>query len=608
MLISALLQRCKRLSMAQMSLQTVGLALCGLLITGCNPGLIKMSSPAEFDITKSMDAKKQKVLQNTKVDSGYLSVDAMYMEPGHRDLPEVLKTQPGKALTTMCLSGLKYDDKELSSVVSLKIGANGAIDDKSIPVSGFTLRRSGSACDIAGEHKQVTNEYPVEATVVQIHYGLRSSSGAEVPIKDIQDAIRVIGPAVSPGTFVYRIATDTVLQSVGEAANGNLKSRLKSELTESKSITAYPFSKSQAFFIPLQFQRGEENTLVGFIRIQTSLNPSVFTSSITNGFPDYSNKSVKGLLSQNISTSFTLTHFVSNEKFNITSNQNMSAISLNQSCETISTALADSFALTRSDRAFILDKILNTHPKYNKPLPDRSKPDSERLGILKELKVFTDLDCLSTYRDVLDEPAYGLNNKLNEYNVEIELITRDIISNQNNFKNSTYLLNELATALNSTDRVYAARILGSNFLDATSEITIENSVVDRELYSAGVAPIANMSSSRAADILISRLSPGRVGCFIGLSNQQLRESLYASGFQAYALYNSQDQSIGEKGWMRILITHYQHQADSKPFVKRLNFSRPDRNEHSFLIENAGAEGVSSESCQKLLQEYKTQTT
>lgn len=608
MLISDLGLHCNRLSIAhsKLVLKGLGLTLCGLLISGCNPGLIKMGPAEELDTAESMDAEKKKVIPNPKIDSGYLNVDAMYMAPGHSELPSIIKYKKGKALTTMCISGLKYVDNSLSSIVSLKIGANGAIDNKSIPISGFILKRSGSECELVEENKQVTNAYPVEKKSVQIHYGIRSSSGAEVPIKDIQDAIRVIGPAVSPGTFVFRIATDTVLQNVGSAANENLKNRLKTELSESRSVTASPLSKSQAFFIPLQFQREEENTLVGFIRIQTSLNPSIFTLSTTNGFPDYSIAVVKDLFSQSTDKLFSLKDLVLKEKNIINSDRNMGAASLNQNCERIANDLSNDFALTRSDRAFVINKILTTHSKYNKPVPDHSKAGSERLETLKDLKSFTDLECLSDYRDILDEPAYGLKSKLIEYNTEIASIIDGAASSQTTFNNSTYLLNELAAALNSTDQVNATRILSSNFLDTSSEITIENSVVDSGLYNAGIDPIAKMSNARAAETLISRLSPGRIGCFIGLSNERLRANLFASGFQAYALYKSQDPSIGYKGWMRIIISHFQTQADSKPLVSRLSLSRPAPNESIFLIDNVGNEGVNSDSCKKLLQEYQTQ--
>lgn len=430
--ISDLRQNCNRLSTVhfQPVFKGLGLTLCGLLMTGCNPGLIKMDSAVESDVTASIDTNKYKIVPNPKIDSGYLSVEAEYMEPHNSGLPDELKNKVGRSLSSMCVSGLKYDDKELSSVVSLKIGANGAIDNKSIPVSGFTLRRSGSDCEIAGELKHVTNAYPIELEAVQVHYGLRSSSGAEVPIKDIQAAIRVVGPAVSPGTLVYRVATDTVLQSIGETANENLKRRLRSELSESKSLTVYPLSKSQTFFIPLQFQREEESTLVGFIRIKTSLNPSVFTKSTTNGYPDYSKAAVKSLLSQNTNSNETLTYFVLQEKNYINSNQGMNVISLNQSCEKIAAVLTDDFALARSDRAFVLNKILSAHAKYNKLPPDVSKPEGERMEVLKDLKSFTDLECLSGYRDIFDEPAYGLDSKLVVYNRDVELINNSTIFNR----------------------------------------------------------------------------------------------------------------------------------------------------------------------------------
>lgn len=391
-------------------------------MAGCNPGMIKMGSAVESDIATSVDSMRYNVVQASKFDSGYLAVEAEYMEPHNPGLPSELRNKEGRSLSSMCVSGLKYDDTELSAVVSLKIGANGAIDDKSIPVSGFTLKKSGSECNIAGEIKQVTNVYPIEPGAVQIHYGLRSSSGAEVPIKDIQMAISIVGPAVSPGTFVYRIATDAVLNSVGAAANENIKSRLRSEFSASKTITAYPLSKSQAFFIPLQFQKEDEDALVGFIRIQTSLNPSIFTRSTVNGYPDYSKGEVKSLLSQNTSSHMTLTHFVLQEKNYISSNQSMNAVSLNQSCEKIAAGLADDFALSRSDRAFVLNKILAAHSKYNKAPPDLSKPDGERADVLKDLRSFTDLECLSGYRDIFNEPAYGLGNKLSEYNRDLMLI------------------------------------------------------------------------------------------------------------------------------------------------------------------------------------------
>lgn len=421
---SGLRQNCNLRSLmhCQRAFKGVGLMLCGLLIAGCNPGMIKMGSAVESDVTSSVDSIKYKVVQTSKIDSGYLAVEAEYMEPHNPGLPSELRSKEGRSLSSMCVSGLKYDDAELSAVVSLKIGVNGAIDDKSIPVSGFTLKRSGSECKIAGEIKQVTNAYPVESGAVQVHYGLRSSSGAEVPIKDIQTAINIVGPAVSPGTFVYRVATDAVLNSVGAAANENIKSRLKSEFSASKTVTAYPLSKSQAFFIPLQFQKEDEDTLIGFVRIQTSLNPSVFTRSTINGYPDYSKGEVKSLLSQNTSSLMTLTHFVLQEKNYISSNQSMNAISLNQSCEKISAGLADDFALSRSDRAFVLNKILAAHSKYNKAPPDLSKPDGERAEVLKDLRSFTDLECLRGYRDIFNEPAYGLDNKLGEYNRDLTLI------------------------------------------------------------------------------------------------------------------------------------------------------------------------------------------
>lgn len=422
--ISGLRQNCNRQSLVhyQRAFKGMGLTLCGLLMAGCNPGMIKMGPAVESVITPSADSMNYKVVQPFNVDSGYLAVEAEYMEPHNPGLPSELKDKEGRSLSSMCVSGLKYDDTELSVVVSLKIGTNGAIDDKSIPVSGFTLKKSGSECTIAGEIKQVTNAYPVEPGAVQVHYGLRSSSGAEVPIKDIQAAISIVGPAVSPGTFVYRIATDAVLDSIGTAANENIKSRLKSEFSASKTVTAYPLSKSQAFFIPLQFQKENENTLIGFIRIQTSLNPSIFTRSTINGYPDYSKGEVKNLLSQNTTSRMALAYFVLQERSYISANQSMSAVSLNQSCEKIAAGLADDFALSRSDRAFVLNKILTAHSKYNKAPPDLSKPDGERVEVLKELRLFTDLECLSGYRDIFNESAYGLDNKLGEYNRDIALI------------------------------------------------------------------------------------------------------------------------------------------------------------------------------------------
>jgi hypothetical protein len=603
-MIGSFIRQDRRASVTRLrqSALLLGLMICAPLLAACNPGLIKMDSAIQLDTTASMDDETQKVIRNPKIRSGYLSVETEYLEPGHPTLPDELRQRSGKALIEMCRSGLKYDDKELSSLASLKIGANGALDDKSIPVSGFTLKRSGSACELVGESKRITNEYPVEGRVL-LHYGLRSSSGAEIPINDMQNALKVIGTVASPGTFAYRVATDTVLQNIGETANRNIKTRLSTSLSDSRSVNVDSLSKAQAFFIPIYFQRKEENTFTGFIRINTVLNPSVFTSVLGNGFPDYSNAEIKNLLSQNLSAPTTLQQLIATERSNISANPGMNATSLSQTCERISEDLAANFALTKSDRAFVLKRILSAHAKFNKPLPSRSTRDTERLETLRELVTFTNLECLASYREIIDEPAYGLRFRTKEYQEEIDRIKSDIVI----FDESRRLLQELAKALKTQSREHAIQITGSNFLDTTADITIENRITDSGLYAAGIAPVATMTSTRAAEILMARLFPGRVGCFVGLSDEQLRASLFASGFKAYALYKSQDPSVGNNGWVRIIIDHRQGETGTQPLVRRLSLSSPDHDEASFLTQKAGSGSIDSTACQNLLKEYQTQT-
>lgn len=574
-------------------------AVVALMLAGCTAGMINVQEAVEHQTPSYADIEQQTILSKAKKDFSYLSISAMYLEPRSSQLPPELKSKSGIPLEDLCKSGLKFDDRSLVSVISVNLSETGAIDEKtSIPVLGFILQKSGNTCKVAGTSKTITNNYPIVSNDVQINYFLRSAAANELPFGQIQAAVNLIGPTLSPYTLVYKISTTAVLQELGAAANSTIEANLKASVENSKSIRLSPLTKNQAFFIPLVHTSGEIKTNVGFLRVSSSIIPSAFTHQVRNGFPDYTNAEVKNYKSQD-GSAMPLNEFILEQKAQITASGDKSKEFLDRACELVSTKLRDNYAFTTPDRTFLITRILSAHENFNAPVPKPSLVDSQRRAKLETLKEFTDLPCLDKYKTVLDQPSYGLKWRLDSYQEEIT----EINAREFKFKDSVYLLGQLSTALGEASKDKAASDI-ENILRSAPSVSIDNYVQDSSISVAITNPA--IEPNKAAQLLANRLNPGKIGCYIGLSNEELRASLYAGGHDAYALYKSDNKDIGYEGWLRIVIAHTSD--GSVPTVSKVSLIKPDTEEPQYLLQKAGEGGVSSPYCQKLLGEFPTRPT
>lgn len=574
-------------------------AVAALMLAGCTAGMINVQEPVEDQTTSNADSEQKTILSKAKKDFSYLSIKAMYLAPRSSQLPKELKSKSGIPLEDLCKSGLKFDDQSLVSVISVNLSEIGAIDEKtSIPVLGFTLQKSGNTCKVVGTSKTITNDYPIASNDVQINYFLRSAAANELPFGQIQAAVNLIGPTLSPYTLVYKISTTAVLQELGAVANSTIEANLKASVENSKSIHLSPLTRNQTFFIPLVHTSGETKTNVGFLRISSSITPSAFTNQVRKGFPDYTNAELKNYKSQD-GSSTPLNQFILEQREQIIMSGDKSKEFLDKSCELVSTKLRDNYAFTTPDRAFLITRILSAHENFNAPIPKPSLVDSQRRARLETLEEFTNLPCLDKYKAVLDEPSYGLRWRLDSYHKEIT----EINAREFKFKDSVYLLGQLSTALGEASKDKAASNIES-ILRTAPPVSIDNYAQDGSISVTVTNPA--IEPNMAAQLLANRLNPGKIGCYIGLSNEELRASLYAGGHDAYALYKSDNKDIGYEGWLRIVIAHTSD--GSVPTVSKVSLIKPDTEEPKYLLQKAGEGGVSSPSCQKLLGEFPTQPT
>lgn len=565
-----------------------------LALSGC-AGIINVEEAVEKNITTSENQEKKEVLQKASKNHSYLSVKAKYLPPNSPQLPEELRASSGVPLPDLCKSGLKFDDKNLSSVVSLNIADSGSIDEKtSIPVLGFTLKKSGNYCKVVGTTRSIASSYPIKSDTVQINYFLRSSSGNELPYEQIQAAINLLGPTLSTYTAIYKISTTAVLQELGGKANETIEANLKSSNENSGSIELSPLDRNQAFYIPLVHKSNEAKTNVGYVRVSSSIVTSVFADHVKNGFPDYTSATVKNYKSQD-SSATPLEQFIASEQSKILRSKDESKKFLNDTCISISNTLSEDYAFTKPDQIFVLIKILNDHKNFNSPIPDPSIIDDDRLAHLKVLTDFTTLDCLKQYSSILSEPAYGIRLNLENYAREIQKIVEIKVA----FNDSVYLFNQLNAALKKTDSTSSAGAI-KNILKSSPPIEITSYLKDEKISPDDSSQ--QVTSDQAAKFLADKLSPGKVGCYIGLSNQDLRASLYAGGSNAYALYKGENKQIGYNGWLRIAIFH-KSDGGAVPAVGSVTLITPSVNEPRYLIQNAGEPAVNSPECQQLLSEF-----
>ncbi|MFY1050481.1 hypothetical protein ACOQNP_02525 [Ectopseudomonas khazarica] len=579
-------------------LKTAFGAVAALILAGCTAGMINVQEAVEDQTTSNADSEQKTILSKAKKGFSYLSIKAMYLAPGSPQLPPTLKSKSGIALEDLCKSGLKFDDQSLVSVIGVNLSETGTINEKtSIPVLGFTLHKSGNDCSVVGTSKTITNNYPIYSNDVQINYFLRSTSANELPFGQIQAAVNLIGPTLSKYTVVYKISTTAVLQKLGEEANSTIEANLKASVENSKSIHLSPLTRNQEFFIPLIHIANETKTNVGFLRISSSITPSAFTNQVKNGFPNYTNAELNNYKSQDGSET-PLSQFILEQREQIITNGDKSKESLDKICEKISTKLRDNYAFTTPDRAFLITRILSAHENFNAPMPKPSLVDSQRRPKLEELEEFTNLPCLENYKAVFSESSYGLKWRLESYQKEID----EISAREFKFNDSTYLFDQLSIALGGASKDTAKSNIES-ILRTTPPVSIDNYARDSNISSTITNPA--IEPNKAAQLLANRLNPGKIGCYIGLSNELLRASLYASGYDAYALYKSDNRDIGYKGWLRIVIAHTSD--GSVPTISKISLIKPDTEEPKYLLQKAGEGGISSPYCQRLLGEFPTRS-
>nr|VFK60369.1 MAG: hypothetical protein BECKTC1821F_GA0114240_104513 [Candidatus Kentron sp. TC] len=545
------------------------------------------------------------------------------MVPGDNELPSDLGKKVGTSLREVCGNPeFKIRERDLRAVVGIKVGGNIntidtreskeiSISNDSLPIFGFVLGKDGNDCEVVAELVRIGGNIKFTSFPININYGLRVSSGEELPFEGITNAIsQVITLVGDPATTLHKIITAEELGDIARKANEFLERKLESnrKYTDTISINSPSLQDYSASYLPMYYEKGEKKEFIGYVRLAIKPFASILTHNMTEGFPNYDEKHLFDLnkvleKAPNEKVSNTLLAFMKEKKKEINSNS-YNVEKLDKKCEEIKDQLRGKFSFNSSETAFILNRILSSHPDFNKEPEAYSeisylsplKLENEWKKVKRSLK-YASLPCLKSYKTVLEKEEYGIPYISYEDYLNMQF---DMEMLGDDFKVVESILDRMADAAHRKPKGRKALLQKSVFLNK-SNIRIENRTNHNFWSTEG----KEISAKEAAERLKNSFE-GRIGCYLGLKNTRIKKPLLANGHGAYALYKK-----GED-WFRILIQYKPvnpKDKDAGIYFSRITFDQvrhgtpePDYIK-SLLGKKWGKRWEESEGCSKLLKDF-----
>ncbi|SIS11436.1 hypothetical protein SAMN05878276_2231 [Aquipseudomonas alcaligenes] len=523
--------------------------------------------------------------QPTSNYEAYITIKAKYTPGNSQDLPGNLT--PGTSLADMCESKLTFNDNSLESVVSIKIPTLTTESDHAIPVFAAKIKNGGTLCDITEEEITIPN-IPLTQETLEIKYGLTTSSEGDIYVDEAIEVITTLAPAASPGTVIYRIATEKALKSISEKASSNAKSSFRSGFNHSRSIELKPLHGKSEAYIAVKVKNGENEHNAGYIKITATARPSLFTERSRNNIPDYSFlPQLPEIISSDNNTR--LSDLRTQQITNIQSQTTPTG--LEAVCKNIQDVLKRDFGLLTYDQAYYITSTLSANKNFNAEIPILNELPDKNITTVQNLKTNTNLSCLKGYQEQIAQSKIPF--RIPEYDAQIEEQTKRVT--YLDWSISAQLLANLSQSLSESTPVEdAIRLLKNSTFSGYTKVKLYNETGNIKLSKATPSGSQEIETDELARLLTETIRPGKIGCYHSLASPLSRAALSADEYHAYALIESSDKSFGKNGWARLLIARAPAAPGKKSSVYQLGITNLSSNENETITRIFGES--SSKNC------------